>query len=105
MEGTDNKLMMRVREGHTSELGVLFERHHERLLNYLLRMTGRDCDVRLRGSDKPEFDAWRWHDYWVPLEAVIEFKREVYRQALAELHRFLGTDRRRPARQEAAEAP
>jgi len=36
---------------------------------------------------------------------VIEFKREVYRQALAELHRFLGADRRRPARQEAAEAP
>ena len=70
---------------------------------YLLRMVGRDCDVKLRTSEKPEFDAWRWHDYWVPLEAVIEFKREVYRQALAELHRYLGTDRRRPARPEAAE--
>ena len=62
---------------------------------YLLRLLGRDCDVRLRGSGKPEFDAWRWHDYWVPLEAVIEFKREVYRQALTELHRFLNADRRR----------
>jgi len=61
---------------------------------FLLRMLGRDCDVRLRTSDKPEFDAWRWHDYWVPLEAVIEFKRDVYQQALAELHRFLGADRR-----------
>jgi putative (di)nucleoside polyphosphate hydrolase len=61
---------------------------------YLLRMTGRDCDIRLRTSDKPEFDAWRWHDYWVPLEAVIEFKREVYQQALTELHRYLGSDRR-----------
>jgi putative (di)nucleoside polyphosphate hydrolase len=70
---------------------------------YLLRMVGRDCDVSLRASEKPEFDAWRWHDYWVPLEAVIEFKREVYRQALAELHRYLLTDRRRPARDEAAE--
>jgi hypothetical protein len=30
----------------------------------------------------------------VPLEAVIEFKREVYRLALIELHRFLLTDRR-----------
>ncbi|MGH8708346.1 MAG: RNA pyrophosphohydrolase [Burkholderiales bacterium] len=65
---------------------------------YLLRLVGRDCDVSLRASAKPEFDAWRWHDYWVPLEAVIEFKREVYRQALAELHRFLGTDRRRQPR-------
>lgn len=70
---------------------------------YLLRMVGRDCDVSLRASEKPEFDAWRWHDYWVPIEAVIEFKREVYRQALAELHRYLEADRRRPARNEAAE--
>jgi len=70
---------------------------------YLLRMIGRDCDVSLRASDRPEFDAWRWHDYWVPLEAVIEFKREVYSQALTELHRYLGADRRRPARDEAAE--
>ena len=61
---------------------------------YLLRMVGRDCDVKLRGSGHPEFDAWRWHDYWVPLEAVIDFKREVYRQALIELHRYLGADRR-----------
>lgn len=60
---------------------------------YLLRMIGRDCDVKLRTSEKPEFDAWRWHEYWVPLEAVIEFKREVCREALAELHRFLGVDR------------
>jgi putative (di)nucleoside polyphosphate hydrolase len=36
-----------------------------------------------------EFDAWRWHDYWVPLDVVIEFKREVYQQALQELSRFL----------------
>ena len=64
---------------------------------YLLRMVGRDCDVRLRASDKPEFDAWRWHEYWVPLEAVIEFKREVYREALAELHRYLEADRRQRA--------
>ena len=56
---------------------------------YLLRLTGRDCDVHLRASEKPEFDAWRWHDYWVPLEAVIEFKREVYQQALNELAKYL----------------
>jgi len=60
---------------------------------YLLRLVGRDCDVRLRASGHPEFDAWRWNDYWVPLEAVIEFKREVYRQALTELHRYLHADR------------
>src|SRR2546425_9505600 len=52
---------------------------------YLLRMTGRDCDVKLRASGHPEFDAWRWHEYWGPLEAVIEFKRERSEEHTAEL--------------------
>jgi putative (di)nucleoside polyphosphate hydrolase len=56
---------------------------------YLLRMLGRDCDVCLRRSEKPEFDAWRWNQYWIPLESVIEFKRDVYHQALCELSRFV----------------
>jgi putative (di)nucleoside polyphosphate hydrolase len=61
---------------------------------YLLRLVGRDCDVCLRTSERPEFDAWRWSEYWIPLESVIEFKRDVYQQALNELARFLGRDRR-----------
>ena len=56
---------------------------------FLLRLVGRDCDVRLRASVKPEFDAWRWSDYWVPMDVVIEFKREVYRRALSELAPYL----------------
>jgi putative (di)nucleoside polyphosphate hydrolase len=52
-------------------------------------MVGRDCDVRLRSCEHPEFDAWRWHEYWVPLDSVIEFKREVYNLALNELSRLL----------------
>jgi putative (di)nucleoside polyphosphate hydrolase len=53
-------------------------------------MIARDNDVNLRLTDHPEFDAWRWHDYWVPLDTVIEFKREVYQRALQELSRFIG---------------
>jgi putative (di)nucleoside polyphosphate hydrolase len=56
---------------------------------FLIRMIGRDSDVDLRASGQPEFDAWRWNPYWVPLDSVIEFKREVYRLALEELSRFL----------------
>lgn len=60
---------------------------------FLLRMLGRDTDVDLNGvSETPEFDAWRWHQYWVPLDAVIEFKRNVYMKALQELSRFLEPD-------------
>ena len=56
---------------------------------YLLKLVGRDHDIRLRASSHPEFDAWRWHDYWVPLDTVIEFKRDVYKQALQQLVRYL----------------
>ncbi len=56
---------------------------------FLLRMVGRDCDVQLRATEHPEFDAWRWNEYWIPLNSVIEFKREVYRMALDELSRHL----------------
>ena len=59
---------------------------------FLLRLVGRDSDVCLRVSPKPEFDAWRWNDYWVKLESVIEFKRDVYQQALSELSRYLDRD-------------
>src|SRR4051795_2235623 len=56
---------------------------------FLLQLTGRDTDMNLRATDHPEFDAWRWNEYWVPLEVVIEFKRDVYQMALTELARFL----------------
>jgi putative (di)nucleoside polyphosphate hydrolase len=56
---------------------------------FLLRLVGRDSDMNLRATDHPEFDAWRWNDYWVPLELVIEFKRNVYQMALTELARYL----------------
>ena len=66
---------------------------------FLLRFVGRDTDVSLRASTHPEFDAWCWHQYWVSLESVIEFKRKVYEQALNELVRFLNVDYRHFQRQ------
>ena len=60
---------------------------------YLLRLIGRDSDVSLRNSANPEFDAWRWNQYWVELESVVEFKRKVYQQALTELARLLNIPR------------
>jgi putative (di)nucleoside polyphosphate hydrolase len=56
---------------------------------FLLQLTGRDSDMNLRATSHPEFDAWRWNDYWIPLDVVIDFKREVYQHALTELSRFL----------------
>jgi len=56
---------------------------------FLLRLTGQDSDIHLRATEHPEFDAWRWHPYWIELNTVVDFKREVYELALSELARFL----------------
>lgn len=52
---------------------------------YLLRLLGTDDDVQLDVGEKPEFDGWRWVDYWYPIDKVVSFKQEVYRNALEEL--------------------
>ncbi|MDA1330982.1 MAG: RNA pyrophosphohydrolase [Proteobacteria bacterium] len=56
---------------------------------FLLRLVGFDSDVSLRKSTVPEFDAWRWHPFFVPLDSVVEFKRDVYKKALIELAPYL----------------
>lgn len=56
---------------------------------FLLRLVGRDSDVCLRTCEHPEFDAWRWNEYWLDIEAVVDFKRSVYARALRELVHFL----------------
>jgi putative (di)nucleoside polyphosphate hydrolase len=66
---------------------------------FLLQMAAPDHHLNLRATDHPEFDAWRWNDYWVPLDAVVEFKRGVYETALTELSRFLPRHDNRPRSQ------
>jgi putative (di)nucleoside polyphosphate hydrolase len=56
---------------------------------FLLQLMGQDWNLNLRATNHPEFDAWRWNDYWVPLDVVVEFKRGVYEMALRELARYL----------------
>ena len=56
---------------------------------FLLQLVAHDWDLNLRATDHPEFDAWRWNDYWIPLDVVVEFKRGVYEMALTELARFV----------------
>lgn len=52
---------------------------------FLLQMLSHDDRVVLNHTTHPEFDGWRWVSYWFPLHQVVDFKREVYRQALTEL--------------------
>ena len=52
---------------------------------FLLRMLGDEGRLRFDTTERPEFDDWRWVDYWSPVREVIYFKRLVYARALAEL--------------------
>ena len=52
---------------------------------YILRLTSNDDRVDLRWAPEPEFDRWRWIDYWDSLRYVVSFKRGVYERALHEL--------------------
>ena len=52
---------------------------------FLLRLVGSETDLCFDSTDHPEFDGWRWVSYWYPVDKVVDFKRGVYRRALAEL--------------------
>jgi len=52
---------------------------------FLLKLTTDESRVDLQLSQHPEFDAWRWVDWWKPLDGVVFFKRRVYERALMEL--------------------
>lgn len=52
---------------------------------YMLHLLGNEEEVRLDASDQPEFEDWKWVDYWYPTSQVIFFKRKVYETALKEL--------------------
>jgi len=97
LEKNHVEMIGRTREWLYYELPSQYHRDHTRKpqfkgqkqLWFLLRLTGCDEDVRLDCGPKPEFEDWRWVDYWQPLEQVIEFKRDVYKQALGELEPLL----------------
>ena len=54
---------------------------------FLLRMLGGEDRLRFDLTEQPEFDSWRWVDYWSPVREGIYFKRNVYARALDELGR------------------
>lgn len=75
---------------------------------FLLEFLGKNKDINLKATSHPEFEAWKWNDYWVPLSQVIDFKRGVYKEALKELAPALFTDKKHlvpPAGWEKAEGP
>ncbi len=56
---------------------------------FLLRLVGDETRVHFDATDQPEFDGYRWVDYWLPVSEVVSFKRRVYRLALSEFARLI----------------
>jgi putative (di)nucleoside polyphosphate hydrolase len=51
---------------------------------FLLRLRPSAAAFRFDATGQPEFDHWRWADYWEPVREVVYFKRAVYRRVLRE---------------------
>ncbi|MBT3204886.1 MAG: RNA pyrophosphohydrolase [Gammaproteobacteria bacterium] len=56
---------------------------------YLLRLAAEESSVNLQSTDSPEFEGWKWVDYWYPVDQVVYFKKRVYRCALQQLNKYL----------------
>ena len=56
---------------------------------YLLKLVVDDRYLDLSSTSDPEFDLWKWVDFWQPIDEIISFKREVYQQALKQLEPFI----------------
>ena len=66
-----------------------YVRHHQRptcigqkQVWFLLKLVASEEELKLDACDKPEFDIWRWVDFWYPAAHVVNFKRQVYERAL-----------------------
>jgi putative (di)nucleoside polyphosphate hydrolase len=92
LRASDVALVGQTREWMRYRLPPRYVRRHslprcigQKQIWFLLRLVANEQFVRLDRSDKPEFDRWRWVDYWRPVKEVIYFKRPVYVRALQEL--------------------
>ena len=51
---------------------------------FFLQLVGDQSKIKFDATGHPEFDAWEWVSYWHPINQVVSFKQNVYRQALSE---------------------
>ena len=56
---------------------------------FLLQLVADESRLRFDATDAPEFERWRWTDYWTPVREVVYFKRKVYVRALHDLGRLI----------------
>lgn len=55
---------------------------------YLLKLLD-ESKIKLDITKRPEFDNWCWIDFWQPAEEVVDFKQQVYKEALQQFEPIL----------------
>lgn len=55
---------------------------------YLLKFIGDDSQISFNHTNKPEFDDFKWVNFWYPVKKVVKFKKGVYIQALKHLEQI-----------------
>jgi putative (di)nucleoside polyphosphate hydrolase len=91
----DVEILAESRQWLKYKLPARFIRYYEKPLIigqkqkwFLLRLMADEKKILLENGEKPEFDEWKWVDYWYPAENVISFKRQVYRKILEEFSKL-----------------
>ena len=56
---------------------------------FLLQLVCSDTDINMQIGGIPEFDCWRWVNFWYPVRKIIYFKRDVYRKVMQEFSRIV----------------
>ena len=52
---------------------------------FAMRFTGKDSDIDLEAHGHPEFSAWKWAPVGSLVRLIVPFKRDLYREVVAEL--------------------
>ncbi len=91
LESTDVKVIQRSKRWLRYQIPVQMQRKNSLPLCigqkqkwFYLQLTGDSSKVRFDAAGTPEFDGWEWVNYWYPIDSVVSFKRNVYRNALLE---------------------
>jgi len=59
---------------------------------FLLLLKSDESQLHFDSTSTPEFDRWRWSDFWTPVREVVYFKRRVYVRALHDLGKLMYPD-------------
>ena len=97
LESAHVKVLAESQQWLRYRLPIRFQRQHDiaRCVGqkqkwFLLQLIAEDSCIKLDASGHPEFDRWKWVDYWLPLKQVIFFKSHVYRKVLEEFETVVG---------------